>query len=371
MLFLPPGFLLLWPLGLLSIALLSGGGYLLYEWYEDGRTSTSYLGVGLFMVAWSLVGFLPALLLRPRGKDEPRFERTETVEHLARPDGSEVHVEFYGPSTGIPIVMIHGWSTNSTVWYYAKRQLSKRFRLIVWDLPGLGKSSRPKNNDFSLEKYARDLDAVIDLAGDKPVFLLGHSIGGMIILTYCRLFAEKLPSRVAGLILTNTTYTNPVKTTVFNQVLQPLQKPLLEPLLHLTIWLWPLAWLMNILSYLNGSLFLAMELSGFSGKETRGQLNFTALQSLRHSPEVQARGTLGMFAYDATPVLKTVSVPTLVIAGNLDVTTLPEASHFMAERLPRCELVPLIPGNHMAFIERHEQFAEAVASFCGAPAQVG
>lgn len=370
MLFLPPGLLLMWPLGFLSIALLSGGGYLLYEWNEYEHTSTSYLVVGSLMVAWSLVGFLPVLLFRPRGKDEPRFERSSTVQRLTRPDGSEVHVEFYGPATGIPIVMIHGWGTNSTVWYYAKRQLSKRFRLIVWDLPGLGKSSRPKNNDFSLEKYARDLDAVVALAGDRPVFLLGHSIGGMIILTYCRLFTEKLPGRVAGLILTNTTYTNPVKTVVFNQVLQPLQKPLLEPLLYLIIGLWPLVWLMNLLSYLNGSLFLTMELTGFSGKETRGQLNFAALQSLRHSPEVLARGTLGMFRYDATAVLQTISVPSLVMAGDLDVTTLPEASHFMADALPVCKLVPLIPGNHMAFIERHEQFNEAVTSFCSAIAKV-
>ncbi|MGI2902643.1 alpha/beta hydrolase [Tolypothrix sp. VBCCA 56010] len=55
---------------------------------------------------------------------------------------------------------------------------------MVWDLPGLGKSSRPKNNDYSVEKYARDLETVVAIAGDKPVFLLGHSMGGIITLTF-------------------------------------------------------------------------------------------------------------------------------------------------------------------------------------------
>ena len=63
-------------------------------------------------------------------------------------------------------------------WNYLKRDLSGVFRLIVWDEPGLGKSTRPSNRDYSLENLARDLEAVLALAGDKPAILLGHSIGG-------------------------------------------------------------------------------------------------------------------------------------------------------------------------------------------------
>ncbi|QSJ14321.1 alpha/beta fold hydrolase [Nostoc sp. UHCC 0702] len=122
----------------------------------------------------------------------------------------------------------------------------------------MGKSSRPKNNDYSLEKYARDLAAVIDIAGDKPVILLGHSMGGMINLTFCRLFPEQLKRRVASLILVDTTYTNPVKTCIFSSLVRKLQKPLLEPLLYLTILLSPIFWLMTWLSYLNGLLYIGL-----------------------------------------------------------------------------------------------------------------
>jgi pimeloyl-ACP methyl ester carboxylesterase len=65
--------------------------------------------------------------------------------------------------------MSHSWEANSKIWCYAKRQLSDglrptaddRFRVIVWNLLKLRKSSKAKNNDHSIEKYARDLEAVV------------------------------------------------------------------------------------------------------------------------------------------------------------------------------------------------------------------
>jgi pimeloyl-ACP methyl ester carboxylesterase len=54
-------------------------------------------------------------------------------------------------------------------------------------MPGLGKSQGPRNHDYRLEKMAADLEAVVARV-DRPVVLVGHSIGGMISLTFCRLF---------------------------------------------------------------------------------------------------------------------------------------------------------------------------------------
>ncbi|MBD0343654.1 MAG: alpha/beta fold hydrolase, partial [Coleofasciculus sp. Co-bin14] len=198
MVFMPLNVLIMWLVGLLSISILGGGCYILYEWYNGELVGTSYLLAGVAMVLWSFGGrFISLPLFRRPGTDEPEFLRTGTVQRVSRPDGTVLNVEFYGPEDGQAIILSHGWGPNSTVWYYAKRQLSDRFRVIVWDLPGLGKSSKPKNKDYSLEKYARDLEAVINLAGDKPVILLGHSMGGMINLTFCRLFPEHLGSLVA------------------------------------------------------------------------------------------------------------------------------------------------------------------------------
>lgn len=359
---MPLNLLLVWLVGLLSIGVLGGGLYIIYEWYE-GEVGLSYLVGGVAVVLWSFAGrFISLPLLRRRGTDEPKFMRTGTVQRIQRPDGSVIQVEFYGPADGQPIILTHGWGPNSTVWYYAKRQLSDRFRVIVWDLPGLGKSSKPKNNDYSLEKYARDLESVVALVG-KPVVLLGHSLGGMCILTFCRLFPEQLRQQVAGLILVDTTYTNPVKTCIFSQFFRTVQKPLLQPLLYVTIILSPLVWLMNWLSYLNGSLYISVEISGFTGKETRGQLNFSAILSALGWPAVLARGTLAMFKFDETPTLSKINVPSLIIVGNSDIATIPAASIRMKAEVPNSQLVTLKPGGHMSLMEQNQQFAEAVSSF--------
>lgn len=362
--FMPLNFPIVWLVGLLSVGILGGGIYIIYEWYEGELVGMSYLIGGIALVMWSVAGRFTSLpLLRRRGTDEPKFMRTGTVQRLTRPDGSIIHVEFYGPADGQPIILTHGWGPNSTVWYYAKRQLGDRYRVIVWDLPGLGKSEGPKNNDYSLEKYARDLEAVVAIAGDKPVILLGHSLGGMCTLTFCRLFPEHLQQKVAGLILVDTTYTNPVKTSIFSRVLRAIQKPLLEPILYLAIALSPILWLMTWLSYLNGSLYISVELSGFTGRETRGQLNFAGLLSALGSPGVLARGTLAMFNYDETQTLSKINVPVLVIVGSQDIATIPPASMRMQAQLPQAQLVTLKPGGHMALMERNQQFAEAVGSF--------
>ena len=365
MIFMPHNFLLIWLFQLLSVGILGGGIYILYEWYERELIGTSYLVAGLVMVLWTFGGrFISLPLLRRPGNQEPKFMRSKTVQRLPRPDGSVLQVEFFGPEDGQPIILSHGWGPNSTIWYYAKRQLSDRFRVIVWDLPGLGKSSKPKNNDHSLEKYARDLEAVVAIAGNKPVILLGHSMGGMINLTFCRLFPEQLGSRVAGLILVDTTYTNPVKTCIFSNLVRKLQKPLLEPLLYLTIVLWPIFWLMTWLSYFNGSLYISVELSGFTGTETRGQLNFAAFLSALGSPGVLARGTLAMLKFDEAQTLATINVPVLVMCGASDIATKPVASDRMKAELPYSERVTIKPGGHMALMEQNQQFSEAVSRFC-------
>jgi pimeloyl-ACP methyl ester carboxylesterase len=49
--------------------------------------------------------------------------------------------------------------------------------------------------------------------GSRPVILAGHSIGGMTLRTFCRLFPELLGPKVAGLVLINTTYTMPLNTS--------------------------------------------------------------------------------------------------------------------------------------------------------------
>ena len=419
--FMPFNILGIWLRGLLSIAILAGGLYFLKQWYDDSHVvesvqvaplaggplreeaapdrdrdqdsapaqgivvparrtfrfdlgwnqETALLAAGIALLTWAVAGrwvgqgvAMPWMRSRSGpASDEPSEQRTGEMHRIRRPDGSELQVECYGPPDAPPVILTHGWGANSTEWYYPKKRLADRFRLIVWDEPGLGLSKKPDNNDYRLEKLAMDLEAVLTLVGDRPAVLVGHSIGGMIILTFCRLFPEALGRRVAGLVLVHTTYTNPVRTTRMAALYTALEKPVLVPLLYLTIALWPLVWLMNWMSYLNGSAHRSTHRQSFAGTETRGQLDFVTRFMPSARPDVLARGMLGMMTYDATATLPTILVPVLAVVGDRDTVTTPEAGQFITRSVPRADLATLAPARHMGLIEHHGRFDQLVAEF--------
>ena len=396
--FLPFHILGIWLRSLLALVLLGGAIYLLVEWYnhrwiearepapaadqseraaeqppeENVRVvswhfglnrETAYLLGGLALAGWSLGGWTVRPLLRRSAAEEPQEIESGEVHKLRRPDGTELHVEIHGPPDGIPLVLTHGWGLDHNEWCYAQRELARTYRLILWDLPGLGQSSRPADNNWDLEKLAGHLEAVLALAGDRPAVLVGHSIGGMIVLTFCKLFPQALGQRVRGLVLAHSTYTNPVKTTSLAGLYIALQKPVLEPLCHLMAWLSPIVFILNWLSYLNGSAHRSTERNSFSGRESRGQLNFLTRYYLHAWPGVVARGMLAMFRYDATATLAGISVPTLVITGDQDRTCTPEASAYMAKTISAARLATLQPAKHGGLFEHHSEFDTLMGQF--------
>lgn len=363
----PVTLLFMWLMGLLSVAIVYGGGYYLWAWYTQEIESTWPLVLGVVFLAFALLGrflMVPLLGRRPEHPEqEPRMERSTETHLLSRPDGTELFIEMAGPENAPVLLMTHGWGMNATEWFYAKKHLTDSYRLVMWDLPGLGNSRGPKDRDWSIDKMARDLEAVLDFLEDRKVVLVGHSIGGMITLKFCELFPEHLQNRVVGLVLNHTTFTNPVKTARGGGFWRAIQGPVLKPICHLTLWTWPISWAMNFLSYLNGSLHLLNHLTQFGKSETRGQLEFASLYNVLASPAVSVRGMFGMMKYDVEEVLGKISVPALVIAGQDDVVTVPEANHHIARNIPQSREVVLNPGGHLGLIEKHPFWITEVKAF--------
>lgn len=323
---------------------------------------TAYLTVAGLLGLWSLGGWLYLPVLRRGGGKGPAKVEPTSVQRLRQPDGAELHVETFGPPDAPTLVFTHGWGLSAEEWRYAQKELAGHFRLVCWDLPGLGRSKGPDDRDWSLDRMAGYLNAVVEAAGG-PVVLVGHSIGGMITLTYCRLFAASLGPRVRGLVIAQSTYTNPVMTNEHTWLYAPLQKPVLEPLCYLMIGTAPLVWLMNMLSYVNGSAHDSTESESFSGRETGGQLDFIVRTWVPAWPAVVARGFLGMFRYDATATLPTIPVPALIVAGDSDTLCLPSASQHMARTIPGARLVVLRSSRHAGLFEHHGEFDEEVGRF--------
>ena len=166
-----------------------------------------------------------------------------------------------------------------------------------------------------------------------------------------------------GISIVHSTYTNPLQTTRFARLLTAIQKPIIEPLLSMTVFLSPLLWLMNCLSYLNGSAHRSTAKESFAGNETRGQLDFAARYTVKASPAVIARGMLGMLHYDVTAALSQIKIPTQIIVGDQDVTTLPEAGRRMDHQIPESNLLCLTPAKHLGFFEQHDRFDNELHQF--------
>ncbi|MDB5481848.1 MAG: hypothetical protein JWO83_2901 [Caulobacteraceae bacterium] len=361
-------------LSILSLAVLASAAFLLWSWYRgydlrdvDGVVWHVHgpvwrLFAGLAMLAWSFFGRSLVLLLIPAGRREPRDERG-VGRTVAGPDGSVLYVEETGPKNAPTLVLTHGWGLDSTAWRYIKRALDSRFRLVTWDLPGLGRSKMPADGKLTIDRFAACLGEVVRSAGAPRVVLVGHSIGGMTTQTVWRACDDEVRGRVAGMVLVDTTHENPLRTMWLSPLWVALRWPLIEPLSWLTIALSPLVWLMNWQSYLSGGSQLAMRLTGFGKYATRQQVDLSARLASKGSPGVQAKGNLAMFRWAITDRLPDIHVPVLILAGDKDIVTLPHANETIARNLPNGRLVSMEGAGHMGFMERADAYNDAIAKF--------
>jgi pimeloyl-ACP methyl ester carboxylesterase len=119
---------------------------------------------------------------------------------------------------------------------------------------------------------------------------------------------------------------------------------------------------MNWKSYLDGSAHKTTGWTSFSGRETRGQLDFAASFTAKQHPGVLAKGMLAMLRWDETATLPSITVPTLIITSDHDKLTLPRASEEMHGAIPGSELVMVRPAGHPGFLERSAAYDAAIAA---------
>lgn len=97
-------------------------------------------------------------------------------------DDQAIHVKEEGPADRQVALFIHGWSSS---WYALSpifQEFNRRYRVMAVDLPGYGESPRLKER-ATIPAYADLLAKLIREVTDKPIVLIGHSMGGMISLT--------------------------------------------------------------------------------------------------------------------------------------------------------------------------------------------
>ncbi|KRF67824.1 hypothetical protein ASG99_13595 [Bacillus sp. Soil768D1] len=113
-------------------------------------------------------------------------------------DNESLYYEVHGQ--GDPLLLIMGLGYNSLSWHRTLPTLAKRFKVIVFDNRGVGKSSKPEQ-PYSIEMMAEDARAVLDAVSVDSAHVYGISMGGMI----AQRLAITYPERVRSLVLGCTT----------------------------------------------------------------------------------------------------------------------------------------------------------------------
>lgn len=111
-----------------------------------------------------------------------------------------VHIEYRTYGHGDPaIVLVHGWSCSSAYWSAQLDELKARYTVVTVDLAGHGASGRNRR-DWSMAHYGADVATVVQHMGNAHVVLVGHSMGGPVVLEA----ASRLGHRVIGIIGVDT-----------------------------------------------------------------------------------------------------------------------------------------------------------------------
>jgi len=109
-------------------------------------------------------------------------------------DGAKIHYVAAGRGA-VTLVLIHGWTCDHTLWEAQISALKGRYRVLALDLPGHGRSDPAPG--YSMQRFARAVNAVLEKEKAAQAVLAGHSMGGAVMLEFARLFPQKVLAIVA------------------------------------------------------------------------------------------------------------------------------------------------------------------------------
>jgi pimeloyl-ACP methyl ester carboxylesterase len=131
--------------------------------------------------------FAAALVSSARA-NEPGDMLDKASSRYANLDKSRVHYKSFGEGK-TAVVFIHGAFCDLTAWRFQVPAFAHKGRLVLIDLPGHGQSDKPKV-EYTMDLFARAVDAVLKDAGIEKAVLVGHSMGTPVARQFWRLYPE-------------------------------------------------------------------------------------------------------------------------------------------------------------------------------------
>lgn len=246
--------------------------------------------------------------------------------HLDR-DGVKIYYETHGE--GPVILLSHGYSATSQMWRGQIEALSRKNKLVIWDMRGHGQSDYPDDQAaYSEEATVADMVGLLDAVGAKTAIVGGLSLGGYMSLA----FHVKHPDRVRALLIIDTGpgYRKDEGRDGWNRN--------------------------------------ALKTAERFEKDGLGQLQGASRErsSATHRNAVglakAARGMLTQRDARVINSLPEIKVPSLVLVGDMDTPFL-AAADYMAAKIPGAKKVVLADAGHASNIDQPAAFNDAVEAF--------
>jgi pimeloyl-ACP methyl ester carboxylesterase len=292
-----------------------------------------------------------------RVEDDPDHEFLSTrldgdAFEITGHDGTVLHAEAWGPEDGPTIVLVHGWTCTNQFWKRQIRALGGDYRVIAYDQRGHGLSEPARDGDYGIDAFADDLQSVLAavVPDGRRAVVAGHSLGGMTIVGWAGRHADTVGERVAAAALVNTgmgdliTESLVIRTPAgFDGLTRAIGQAVLSAKAPMP----------------KGPTPLTTRAIGYAvlGPDARpATVAFTEQLVLESAREARAGVGATLSRLDLYESVASLTVPTLVIAGERDRLTPIANSRRLAETLPDLvELVEVQGSGHMSPLEAPEE----------------
>jgi 3-oxoadipate enol-lactonase len=253
----------------------------------------------------------------------------------------DITIAFDDEGEGEPIVLLHAFATDRSMWEPQITHLSKHWRVIAPDLRGFGFSDPADGAPVSMDRYAEDVAKLLDHLNVPAAVIGGLSLGGYVTLA----FAQKYPERTKALILANT------RASADDDAMRNARLALAKDVERVGN--------RAVVEAYDGKLL------GPNANLSSQDFVWNMLANQPSSGAVSA--ILGMAARpDRRDFLKQVTVPTLIITGTADAIIPFAESESMHRQIVNSTFVNVPGAGHLSNVDNPTEFNLAVERFMGA-----
>ena len=323
------------------------------------RATIASAGVAAGALAAGIAG--RALWRRHRLSGEDRWAPPpEDLGHVVAFDGTKLGVRAAGPPDAPLLLLSHGFSLDMTTWHQQWADLSDTFRCVALDHRAHGRSEVPPTGDVSLRSMGRDLVTVLDaVAPERPTVLIGHSMGGMAILTLAEQRPDLFGERIAGVALLGTSASNLLRGAMgrVSDLLRPRLGSVSEAARRVDRWR---------RAFLAGPAdvpAIVARVTQFAPEAPDDVVDHVLHLAERTSSLVWTDGLAELMDMDLRHTLPRIGVPALVAVGDQDRVTPPAVAVELAAGLPEGRLFIVEGAGHIAMLERPERLNPELRSF--------